>query len=568
MNDDTAQLLLYGLVIVLTVPVLGSYMARVYRGERVFLTPALAPVEKIIYRALGVSPDIEQHWLRYALSAIMVNCLAALGLYAIFRLQYYLPFNPRQYSGMEPGVAFNSAISFITSTNWQIYSGEAELSYFSQMFGCTSLNFISTATAMAVAAAVIRGFVTSQAKTLGNFHVDFVRSTLYILLPISIVCALFFVTQGVPQTLSDYTTVKTIEGADQTIAVGPAASQIAIKMLGSNGGGFFNANAAHPFSNPTPLSNFVQLLLILLIPAAFTFTLGRMAGDVRQSWVLFSALAIIFGIGLLVVYWAEGMGNPLLAQLPIDQTAGNMEGKETRFGTAASAIWAVATTATATGAVNSMLDSFTPLGGMIVLMNLQLSEVVFGGAGSGLYSVLFYVVLSVFIASLMVGRTPEYLGKRIETKEIKLTVLTLLIVPIGMLLVPAIAIMIPSAVSAIHSQGPHGLTEVLFAYASATAANGASFASFDGKVTFHMVAQALCMIMGRYAFITVGLAIAGSLGAKRTAVVSTGSVPTNTPLFVVMLVAVIFIFGMLGFFPAIALGPLAEHFEMISGTSF
>lgn len=568
MNDDTAQLLLVGLVIMLLMPVMGGYMVRVYSGERVLLTPVLAPVERLIYRGLSVSAEAEQGWLQFGLSAIMVNFLSTVLFYIILRLQHVLPLNPQGFESLEPALAFNIAVSFITSTNWQAYSGESQLSFFSQMAGCTVQNFVSTGTFMAVAVAIIRGFVTSQTRTLGNFYVNFVRGILYIVLPISIIAALFFVWQGIPQTFNDYVTVKTIEGADQTIAVGPVASQEAIKMLGTNGGGFYNANSAHPLENPTPLTNFVQLIFILLLPASFTYVLGKMSGDTRQGWVLFAAMSFVFTIGLMAVYWAEGAGNPLLTQLPIDQTAGNMEGKEVRFGIAASAIFAVATTTTACGAVNAMLDSFMPLGGMVPLMNVQLSEVIFGGAGSGIFNLMLYVILSVFIASLMVGRTPEYLGKRIETREIKLTVLTLIVVPFGTLLVPAAVLMIPSGAESLHNAGPHGLTEMLFAYASATATNGASFASFDGTKTIHLTLQALCMVVGRYIPLIIVLAIAGSLAAKRTAVVSTGNVPTHTPLFGVMLVAIIFIFGMLGFFPALSLGPVAEHFEMYTGRSF
>jgi K+-transporting ATPase ATPase A chain len=568
MTDDTAQLLLFAAAIIALTPLLGRYMAHVYAGERTFLTPVLAPLENAIYRFGGIDPEAGQHWTRYAFSVILLNLIGVLFFYAILRLQHILPLNPRGFPGLDPALAFNTAISFITSTNWQAYTGEGTLSYFSQMVGCTVYNFVSTATAMGVAIAVIRGFTSSQTKTLGNFHADFVRTNLYILLPVSLVVALFLVFEGVPQNLNDYVTVKTVEGSEQVIAQGPVASQASIKIFGTNGGGFFNANAAHPYENPTPLSNFLQTVLMLLIPAALTFTFGIMAGDIRQGWALFAAMSVLFVFGLAVVYFAEGSGNPLLANLPIDQTAGNMEGKEVRFGTAGSALWTIAATATAAGAVNSMLDSYTPIGGLIPLMNVQLSEVIFGGAGSGFYNLIFYIVLAVFIAGLMVGRSPTYLGKKIEVREIKLAVITLLVVPLGMLLLPAIAITIPRAASAIHDPGPHGLTEILYAYASATAANGSSFAGFDGSNPFHLTAQALAMVAGRFAFIIAGLAIAGSLAAKRTAVVSTGAVPTHTPLFVVLMVAVILIFGAMSFFPAAALGPLAEQFEMLTGKTF
>lgn len=568
MTEDMAQLLLFALVVLSFTPLLGRYMCRVYTGETVLLTPVAAPLERLIYRTAGIDPRAGQHWTRYALSAIMLNFIAALCFYAMLRLQHLLPLNPRGLGPLSPDLAFNTAISFVTGTNWQSYAGETTLSYLSQMTGCTVLNFISAATAMAVAIAVMRGLVTSQTKTLGNFHQDFVRTQLYILLPISLMVALFLVLEGVPQTLGDYVTVDTVEGAQQIIPRGPVASQTAIKMLGTNGGGFFNANSAHPYENPTPLSSFVQTVLMLLIPAALTYTFGLMAGDARQGWALFSAMSILFVLGLFIVYAAEKSGNPLLGALPVDQSAGNFEGKEVRFGIAASALWAVAATATACGAVNAVLDSFTPIGGMVAMMNVQLREVVFGGVGSGFYTVILYIVLAVFIAGLMIGRSPDYLGKKIEVPEIKITVLALLIVPLGMLLLPAIVIMIPSAVAPLQERGPHGLSELLHAYASAMAANGSAFAGFNGASAFHLTVLGLTMLAGRFAFMVAALAIAGSMGAKRTAAVFTGAAPTTTTLFVAIMVAVILIFGALSFFPAVALGPLAEHFEMLRGRSF
>ncbi len=568
MTDDTAQLLLFAAVIVALTPIMGRYMARVYAGERTVITPIMAPVEKAIYRLSGINPDSGQHWTRYAFSVILLNMLGALLFYAILRFQHVLPLNPRSFGSLDPGLAFNTALSFVTSTNWQAYAGESALSYFSQMAGCTVFNFVSTASAMGVAIAVMRGLTSSQAKTLGNFHADFIRTNLYILLPISFVVAIFLVLEGVPQNLGNYISATTVEGREQIIPQGPVASQVSIKLLGTNGGGFFNANAAHPYENPTPLSNFVQTVLILLIPAALTFTFGVMAGDTRQGWALFAAMAFLFSIGLFVVYTFEASGNVLLAKLPIDQTAGNMEGKEVRFGTAGSALFMIAATTTAAGATNSMLDSYTPIGGLVPLMNVQLGELVFGGAGSGFYNLVFYIVLAVFIAGLMVGRSPSYLGKKIEVREIKLVVITLLVVPVGMLLLPAIALTIPGAAKAIQAPGPHGLTEILYAYSSATASNGSSFAGFDAANPFHLTAQALAMVAGRFAFIIGGLAIAGSLGAKRTAAVSVGAVPTHTPLFVILMISVILIFGAMSFFPALALGPLAEHFEMLAGKSF
>ncbi len=568
MTDDTAQLLLFAVIVVALTPVFGRYAARVFTGEPTFLTPVLAPVEKAIYRLCGVDPDAEQHWSQYAFSVLALNLICVLVFYLILRLQAFLPFNPRGFPGLDPSLAFATAISYITATNWQAYGGESTLSYFSQMAGCTVQNFMSGATAISVAIAVMRGMTRSQIKTLGNFHKDFVRAILYILLPVSLLCALVFVYEGMPQNLNDYAQVTTVEGASQTIAQGPVASQAAVKIFSTSGGGFFNANSAHPYENPTPLTNFAQSVLILLIAAGLLYTFGIMAGDVRQGWALFAALGFLFTIGLITVYIVEGGGNPLLARLPIDQLAGNMEGKEIRFGTAGSALWSVAATATGTGAVNSMLDSYMPVGGLVPLLNVQLNEVIFGGAGSGFYTLVFYIVLAVFLAGLMVGRSPVYLGKKIEVREIKLAVLTPLIVPLGMLLLPSLALSIPDAAAAIQDPGPHGLTELLFAYASAVATNGAAFAGFDAAQPFHLTAQALAMLVGRYAFIIAGLAIAGSLGAKRTVSATVGAVPTHTPLFVVLMVSVILIFGAMSFFPALALGPLAEHFEMLSGRTF
>jgi K+-transporting ATPase ATPase A chain len=568
MTDDTAQLLLFVAVVLVLTPVFGRYVLRVFTGERTLLTPLLAPVEKAIYRLTGINPHSEQHWTRYAISAIFLNAVAVLCFYFVLRLQHVLPLNPRSFPSIEPALAFNTAVSFITSTNWQAYAGEAALSYFSQMIGCTTNNFLSTGTAVAVAIAVMRGLTTSQIKTLGNFHADFVRTNLYILLPLATAASLILVFEGVPQTLGDYVTVNMVEGTEGLIPQGPVASQVAIKMLGTNGGGFFNANGAHPFENPTPFSNFLQAVLVALLPTALIYAFGKMAGDVRQGWTLFAAMAVLFVAGLIVVYFAESGGNVLLGDMRIDQSAGNMEGKEVRFGVAGSALWAVLSTATAAGAVNSMLDSFTPIGGLIPLLNVQLSEVIFGGAGSGFYTLIFYIVLAVFLAGLMVGRSPVYLGKKVEVREIKIAVVTLLAVPVCMLLLPAIALTVPAAAVAIQDRGPHGLTELLFTYASATAANGASFAGFNGGSDFHLTATALAMMIGRYAFMIGGLAIAGSLGGKRTTVVAVGSVPTHTPLFVVLMVSVILIFGAMSFFPALALGPLAEHFEMAAGKTF
>ncbi len=566
MPDDSFQLLLFGSIILALTPLIGSYMHLVYTGRWTPLTPVMDPVERFIYSLMGIDPRTGYHWTRYALAVLAVNFFGFLVLYAILRLQNVLPLNPRGFPAMEPRLAFNTAISFMTNTNWQAYAGEQALSYFSQMAGMTVQNFLSAATGMAVAVAVIRGFVGQQEKTLGNFYVDLTRSVLYILLPISIVAALVLVWEGTPQTLGDYATAQTVEGREQVIATGPVASQVAIKNLGTNGGGFFNANSAHPYENPTPLSNYIQLILIMLIPAGFTSTYGRMAGDIRQGWALFTAMAIIYAIGVFGTYWAEGMVNPSFANHPIDQTDGNMEGKEVRFGLASSAIWAVTTTAVAAGATNASLDSFTPIGGLIPKMNIQMGEIVFGGAGAGMYAMLLYVLLVVFMAGLMVGRTPEYLGKKIETREIKLTVLTLLLMPTGMLLVPAITLLIPAAREAIQESGPHGLSELLYAYASVTGVNGSAFAGFNAANPIHLVIQAFCMLAGRFFLIVAILAIAGSLAMKKTLAPSAGTLPTHTPLFIGLIILVVIVFfGALTFFPALALAPVAEHLEMLNG---
>lgn len=569
MPDDTLQLLFFGGLVLAFTPIMGVYMFLVYTGRWTPLTPVIGPVENVIYRIAGIDPRAGHHWTRYARAVLALNLIGFLLLYAILRLQHFLPLNPREFPPLSPGLAFNTAVSFMTNTNWQAYSGEEALSYFAQMAGLTVQNFLSAATGMAIAAAVIRGFVGQKEKTLGNFHVDLTRSVLYILLPISIVAALVLVWEGVPQTLGDYVTARTVEGGEQIIATGPVASQVAIKNLGTNGGGFFNANSAHPYENPTPLSNYIQLLLIMLIPAGFTITFGKMAGDIRQGWALFTAMAIIYVIGLCAVYWAEGRVHPAFASHPIDPMAGNMEGKETRFGLAASAIWAVTVTATGAGATNASLDSFTPIGGLVPKMNIQMGEIVFGGVGAGMYTMLLYVLLVVFIAGLMVGRTPEYLGKKVETREIKLVVLSLLIVPVGMLVAPAIALLWPSATDAIQEAGPHGMSELLYAYASATGANGSAFAGFNAAHPFHLVALALSMLAGRFVYIVAILAIAGSLGMKRSVAGSPGTLPTHTPLFIGLIILVVIVFfGLLTFFPALALGPIADHVEMINGRMY
>ncbi len=567
MTDGTAQLLFFCVVIAGVTPLLGTYMYRVYAGLPTPLSPVLAPLERLTYRLMGVNPGVGQHWKRYALSSIVMTFAGMFLFYLILRLQHVLPLNPRGFGPFDPALAFNAAAAFITNTDWQAYDPEKQMSYFSQMAGATMLNFFSSAIVMAVAIAVIRGFTGTQSKTVGNFYVDFTRSIYYILLPIAFVSSLILVAEGVPQNLANYVTANTVEGGNQLIAQGPVASQTAIAVFGTNGGGFFNANSGHPYANPSPLTNFLQMVLIFAIPAAMTYTFGKMANDTRQGWALFSAMAVMFVAGLSIVYWSELQGNPLLDGLPLSQT-GNMEGKEVRFGIAGSALYGVVTTASSAGAVNAAHDSFTAFGGLILLFNIHIGEIIFGGVGTGLLAMLFYVVLAVFIAGLMVGRSPEYLGKKIEAKEIKLSVLALFLLTACMLGVPALTVALPALAASIHEAGPHGLSEVLYAYGSATANNGSSFSGFNSATPFHLTAMGLCMLIGRFAVIIPILAIAGTLGAKKTIPPSASTFPTHTPLFVGVLIGVIIIVGGLTIFPALALGPLAEHFEMLAGKSF
>ena len=568
MASDLLLFLLYALIVGGLAWPLGVYMARVFAGERTLLAPVAGPIERGILGALGPAALRDQHWTRYALSVLAFNLAGWLFLYAVLRLQHLLPWNPQGLPPMSADLAFNTAVSFVTNTNWQAYGGETALSYFSQMVGLTVQNFLSAATGMAVAVAVIRGFAPTKSPTLGNFWVDATRAVLYVLLPLSILAALVLVWQGVPQTLQAYVHATTLEGSDQLIGMGPAASQIAIKQLGTNGGGFFNVNSAHPFENPTVLSNMVQLVYILLIPAAFCFLFGRMVRDMRQGVAIFAAMGLLFVAGLAVVYGAELRGNPLLDALPIDQAAGNMEGKEARFGVGLSALWAATTTAASNGSVNAMHDSFTPLGSLPLLLNMQVGEVIFGGVGAGFYGMLLFVVLTVFLAGLMVGRTPEYLGKKIQAKEVKLAVIAFLSMPVGVLVFGALAATVPSALTAVQDPGPHGLSEILYAYSSATGNNGSAFAGYGAATPFHTTLQGIAMMLGRYAFIVPMLAIAGSLAGKASAPASTGTFPTHGPLFVVLLMTVVLIMGGLTFFPALALGPLAEHVSMAAGQSF
>ena len=560
------QILLFCAIVVALTPPLGGYMTRVFNGERTVLSPLLQPVETALYRIGGVDETREQHWAAYAIAMLLFHVAGFVFLYALLRLQGVLPFNPAGQSAIAPDLAFNTAVSFVTNTNWQNYGGESTMSYLVQMLGLTHQNFLSAATGIALAVALIRAFARASAKTVGNFWVDVTRCTLYVLLPVCIPFALFLVWQGVPQTLGPYVDATTLEGGKQTIALGPVASQVAIKMLGTNGGGFFNANAAHPFENPNALTNFIQMISIFALGAALTNMFGRMVGNTRQGWALLAAMGVLFIAGVAVTYWAEAAGTTTLNALGL--AGGNMEGKEIRFGIVASALFAVVTTAASCGAVNAMHDAFTALGGMIPLINMQLGEIIVGGVGAGLYGMLLFVVLTVFIAGLMVGRTPEYVGKKIEAREVKMAMLAILILPLMILGWTAIAVVYPPALASMGNAGPHGFTEVLYAYTSQTGNNGSAFAGLTGNTVFYNLSGAVAMLVGRFWMIVPTMAIAGSLAAKRTVAASSGTFPTTGPLFVGLLVGVILIVGGLTFFPALALGPIVEHLAMLSNTVF
>ncbi len=558
------------LVTVISVP-LGLYMARVFAGEPTFLDPVLRPLERAIYRVSGVHPGTEQTWVEYTVAMLLFSFAGMLVLYGMERLQYFLPFNPQKLGAVAPDLAFNTAASFTTNTNWQAYSGETTMSYFTQMAGLAFHNFVSAGAGIAIAIAVIRGFVRRSAKTLGNFWFDLTRATLWVLLPISVVGALILVWQGVPDNFSPYTHAKTVEGADQVIAQGPVASQEVIKELGTNGGGFFNANSSHPFENPTPLTDLLELIAIFSIGAALTHTFGQMAGDRKQGWALFGAMGLLFLMGVATAIWSEQRGNPQFAAMGINQkvsatqSGGNMEGKEERFGIVCSALWATVTTDTSCGAVNSMHDSYTPLGGLVPLVNIQIGEIIFGGVGSGLYGMLVMAVLSVFIAGLMVGRTPEYLGKKIESREMKLAMLFILIFPAVILLPAGIAVVIKPGLAGISNPGPHGLSQVLYAYSEASGNNGSAFGGLNANTPFYNTTLALVMLFGRFMMKIPVLALAGSLAGKKSVPPSAGTFPTNGAIFVVLLVGVILIVAALTFFPADALGPIVEHLVMMHG---
>ena len=558
------------LVFFVTIP-LGRYIKRVFTAEPTFLDPICRPVERLVYRICGINPATEMDWPQYAIAMLMFSMAGMLLLYALERAQEFLPLNPQSLGAVGPSLAFNTAASFTTNTNWQAYGGETTMSYLTQMAGLAYHNFVSAAAGIAVAIAIIRGFVRRSSRTLGNFWFDLTRAILWILLPISIVLALALVWQGVPQNFEPYVHAKTVEGAEQIIAEGPVASQEAIKQLGTNGGGFFNANSAHPYENPTPLANLLEMLAIFAIAAALTHTFGLMAGDVRQGWALFAAMALLFIIGATAAIWAEQQGNPMLTAIGVDQSAsasqagGNFEGKEVRFGIVDSALWASVTTDASCGAVNSMHDSYTPLGGLVPMVNMQIGEIIFGGVGSGLYGMLVMAVLAVFIAGLMVGRTPEYLGKKIESREMKLAMFYVLIFPAAILLPAAVAIASKPGLAGISNPGPHGFSQVLYAFTEGAANNGSAFAGLNANTAFYNIATALSMLFGRFMMKIPALAMAGSLAGKRIVPQSAGTFPTNGAIFVVLLVGVILIVAALTFFPADALGPIVEHLAMISG---
>jgi potassium-transporting ATPase potassium-binding subunit len=560
------QILLFCAIIIALTPPLGAYMTQVFNGERTFLSPVLRPVEVAIYKIAGVDERHEQHAVTYTIGMLLFHIGAFVILYALMRLQQWLPFNPAEQSAVAPDLSFNTSVSFITNTNWQNYGGESTMSYLVQMLGLTHQNYLSAATGIVLAIALIRGFTRNSVRTVGNFWVDVTRCTLYILIPICVPYALFLVWQGMPQTLGGYVDATTLEGAKQTIAVGPVASQIAIKMLGTNGGGFFNANASHPFENPNALANFVQMISIFALGAGLTNVFGRMVGNQRQGWAIFAAMGILFIAGVAVCYAAEAHGNDFLNALGL--TGGNMEGKEVRFGIVGSALFAVVTTAASCGAVNAMHDSLTALGGMVPLINMQLGEVIIGGVGAGMYGMLLFVIIAIFVAGLMVGRTPEYVGKKIEAKEVKMAMLAILVLPLMYLGWTAVAMEVPSAVAATGNPGPHGFSEILYAYVSQTANNGSAFAGLSANTMFYNLTGAIAMLVGRFWVIIPKMAIAGSLAAKKSIPASAGTFPTTGGLFVGLLVGVIVIIGGLTFFPALALGPIVEQLSINAGTLF
>jgi K+-transporting ATPase ATPase A chain len=565
------QLALYMAALTALAVPLGAYMARVFQGRRTFLSPALGWLESLIYKACGIDPEKEMNWTGYAAATLVFSAVGFVVLYALLAFQNIFPLNPQKLPGLSPDLAFNTAVSFVTNTNWQSYVGETTMSYFSQMAGLTVQNFVTPAVGLAIMVALIRGLARKETTEIGNFWVDMIRANLYILLPLSLVLAVVLGAQGVVQTFAPYVTAHTLQGADQTIALGPVASQEAIKMLGTNGGGFFNVNSAHPFENPNPLTNVLELLAILLIPAACCYTFGVMVGDKRQGWAIYAAMTVIFVPLLLLCVAMEQSGNPHLTALHVDQIAGhlqaggNMEGKETRFGIVNSALWASATTAASNGSVNAMHDSFTPLGGLVPLILMKFGEVIYGGVGSGLYGMLIFVVIAVFISGLMVGRTPEYLGKKIQAFEIKMASIGTLVPGILVLLGTAVALMMKDGQAGIFNPGAQGFSEVLYAVTSASNNNGSAFAGLSANTPFYNILLGVCMLFGRFFIIVPVLALAGSLAAKKTVPVSAGTLPTHNALFVCVLVGVVVLVGVLNYAPTLALGPVVEHFNMIKG---
>jgi K+-transporting ATPase ATPase A chain len=568
------QIAIFSALVIALVKPFGAYMTRVFSGERTFLSPVLQPFERITYRICGVDEDQEQHWVTYAVAMLFFSAAGFVALYAIQRLQGVLPFNPQGQTAVEQSLAFNTSISFVTNTNWQSYVPETTMSYLTQMAGLTVHNFVSAATGIVLAIALVRGFARRSAQTVGNFWVDLTRCVLYILLPISIVVALFFVWQGMPQNLNAYTEATTLEGAKQVIAQGPVASQEVIKMMGTNGGGFFNANSAHPYENPNAVTNLVQMVLIFSIGAALTNVFGRMVGNQRQGWAIFAVMGLLYLVGVTTVYRFEAPGNPAFAALHVDQApsalqpGGNMEGKEVRFGIANSSLFTTVTTDASCGAVNTMHDSLMPLGGMVPMVNIMLGEIIFGGVGSGLYGMLIFAILAVFIAGLMVGRTPEYLGKKIDAKEVKMAMLAILVLSFSVLGFTALATVLPAGLAGPANTGPHGFSEILYSYVSSTGNNGSAFAGISANTPFYNTTLGLAMYIGRFVMAVPVLAIAGSLATKKIVPASAGTFPTDSGLFVGLLIGVIAITGGLIYFPAVSLGPLVEHLAMKAGTLY
>ncbi len=561
------QIAVFCAVIVALTRPLGGYLLRVAEGGRTLLSPVLGPVERGLYRLAGIDPAQEQSWMTYAVAMLVFKAAGFLLLYALLRMQTDLPLNPAGQSPVAPDLAFNTAVSFLTNTNWQFYGGETTMSHLSQMLGLGVQNFVSAAAGIAVAGAVVRGFARRSAQTIGNFWADLVRMTLYVLLPFCVLGSIVLVWQGVPQTFAGSIAATTLEGAKQIISLGPVASQEAIKMFGTNGGGFFNANSAHPFENPTALTNTLQVIAIFAIGAALTNMFGRMVGDERQGWAVFAAMAVLFLAGVAALYASEARMNPAFAAFHVDPSLGNMEGKEIRFGIAQSALFATVTTDASCGAVDGMIESFLPLGGMVPLVNIMLGEIIFGGVGSGLYGFLLFAIVAVFIAGLMVGRTPEYLGKKIEAKEVKLTMLAILVLPLVMLGFTALAVVLPAGIATISAPGPHGFTEALYAYVSGAGNNGSAFAGLGPNV-FWNTTMGIDMIVGRFFVMIPALALAGAMAAKKTVPASAGTFPSHGPLFVGLVVGVILIIGGLTFFPSLALGPIVEHYAMTAGTLY